>query len=44
MNKVTLFLWTTLKDARDNDPTVQVDKQEVNTMGEDAVDHLIDGI
>ena len=44
MNKVTLFLWTTLKDARDNDPTVQADKQGVNTMGEDEVDHLIDGI
>ena len=44
MNKVTLFLWTTLKDARNNDPTVQADKQGVNTMGEDVVDPLIDGI
>ena len=44
MNKVTLFLWTTLKDAKNNDPTVQADKQGVNTMGEDVVDPLIDGI
>ena len=44
MNKVTLFLWTTLKDAKNNDPTVQADKQGVNTIGEDVVDHLMDGI
>ena len=44
MNKVTLFLWTTLKDAKDNDPTVQADKQGVNTIEEDVVDHLMDGI
>ena len=43
MNKVTLFLWTTLKDAKNNDPTVQADKQGVNTIGEDVVDHLIRG-
>ena len=45
MNKVTLFLWTTLKDAKNNDPTVQADKQGVNTIEEeDVVDHLMDGI
>ena len=40
MNKVTLFLWTTLKDAKNNDPTVQADKQGVNPIEEDVIGYL----